>query len=66
MIKSFETGNTLKEFASYKKQDTRSIVTVLSEYDITRLPSGNYRMVIEARDKQNEPACLQRYLLPAL
>lgn len=53
MIKSFETGNTLKEFVSYKKQDARVIVPVLSEYDITRLPSGNYRMVIEARDKQN-------------
>lgn len=52
-IKSFETGNTLKEFVSYKKQDSRPIVPVLSEYDITRLPSGNYRMVIEARDKQN-------------
>lgn len=53
-IKSFETGNTLKEFVSYKKQDTRPIVTVLNEYDITKLPSGNYRMVIEARNKQNE------------
>jgi GWxTD domain-containing protein len=53
MIKSFETGNTLKEFASYKKQDTRAIVPVLSEFDIARLPSGNYLMVIEARDKQN-------------
>jgi GWxTD domain-containing protein len=54
MIKSFETGNTLKEFVSYKKQDSRAIVPVLNEYDITKLPSGNYRMVIEARDKQNE------------
>jgi len=54
MIKSFETGNTLKDFVSYKKLDTRPIVTVLNEYDISRLPSGNYRMIIEARDKQNE------------
>jgi GWxTD domain-containing protein len=54
MIKSFETGNTLKDFVSYKKQDTRAIVPVLNEYDITKLPSGNYRMVIEARGKQNE------------
>lgn len=54
MIKSFETGNTLKDFVSYKKQDTRAIVPVFSEYDITKLPSGNYRMLIEARDKQNK------------
>lgn len=54
MIKSFETGNTLKDFVSYKKLDTRAIVPVLNEYDISGLPSGNYRMIIEARNKQNE------------
>jgi GWxTD domain-containing protein len=54
MIKSFETGNALKDFVSYKKFDTRLIVPVLNEYDITNLPSGNYRMIIEARNKQNE------------
>lgn len=54
MIKSFETGIILKEFVSYKKFDTRPIVPVLNEYDISRLPSGNYRMVMEIRNKQNE------------
>jgi GWxTD domain-containing protein len=54
MIKSFETGNTLKDFVSYKKFDTRAVVPVLNEYDISRLPSGNYRMIIEVRNKQNE------------
>jgi GWxTD domain-containing protein len=54
MIKSFETGNSLKDFVSYKKFDTRPVVPVLSEYDISRLPSGNYLIVIEVRNKLNE------------
>jgi len=54
MIKSFETGTALKEFVSYKKFDTRVVVPVLNEYDISRLPSGNYRLVIEVRNKQND------------
>jgi GWxTD domain-containing protein len=54
MIKSFETGNPLKDFVSYKKFDARPVVPVLNEYDISRLPSGNYKMLIEVRDKQNQ------------
>lgn len=54
MIKSFETGNTLKDFVSYRKYDAHEVVPVLNEYDISRLPSGNYRLLIEVRNKQNE------------
>jgi GWxTD domain-containing protein len=53
MIKSFETGNLLKEFVSYKKYDAHTVVPVLNEYDISRLPSGNYKLQIEVRNKEN-------------
>ncbi len=52
-IKSFETNNILKDYVSYKKSDSKDIIPFLSEYDLTRLPSGNYKLVIELRDKQN-------------
>jgi GWxTD domain-containing protein len=54
MIKSFETGISLKDFVSYKKFETRPVVPVLSEYDIAMLPSGNYLICIEVRNKLNE------------
>jgi GWxTD domain-containing protein len=54
MIKSFETGISLKDFVSYKKFDTGPVVPVLGEYDISRLPSGNYLVHIEVRNKSNE------------
>jgi GWxTD domain-containing protein len=53
MIKSFETGNALKEFVSYKKYESHGVVPVLNEYDISRLPSGNYELQIEIRNKEN-------------
>ncbi|MBW6460293.1 MAG: GWxTD domain-containing protein [Bacteroidales bacterium] len=53
-IRSFETGNPIREYASYKRMDAKPVVTLLNEYDISRLPSGNYTLVIEARNKNNE------------
>lgn len=53
MIKSFETGIPIKEFTSYKKYEAKSVVPVLNEYDISRLPSGNYLIAIEVRNKLN-------------
>jgi GWxTD domain-containing protein len=53
-IKSFETGNSLKDFISYKKYDAKPVIPVLNEYDISRLPSGNYLISMEVRNKTNE------------
>jgi GWxTD domain-containing protein len=53
MIESFETGNTLKDYVSYRKYDAHEVVPVLNEYDISRLPSGNYKLLIEIRNKEN-------------
>jgi len=53
-MKAFETGIIMKEFSSFKKYDTKAVVPVLNEYDISRLPSGNYLIAIEVRNKLNE------------
>jgi len=53
-IRSFETGNSMKEFTSYKRLDTKPVVSLLNEYDISRLPSGNFELIVEVRNKQNE------------
>lgn len=53
-IKAFENDNTLKDFVSYKRIDTKPVVPIFSEFDITRLPSGNFKLVVEIRNKQNE------------
>ncbi|MFO7614523.1 MAG: GWxTD domain-containing protein [Bacteroidales bacterium] len=53
-IRSFETGIPIREFTSHKKMDAKPVVSLLNEYDITRLPSGNFTLVIEVRNKNNE------------
>jgi len=53
-IESFETGQSLKDFQRNKRQSTGQVVSVLGEFDISYLPSGNYNLVVEARNRDNE------------
>jgi GWxTD domain-containing protein len=52
-LESFENGRILNDFARTKKEDSRTVTVVLNEFDISRLPTGNYNVVISLRDKQN-------------
>jgi GWxTD domain-containing protein len=53
-IRSFETGNMMKDFVTYKKSEAKPIIPFLNEFDISQLPSGNYEVVVEVRNKNNE------------
>ncbi|MCD4772382.1 MAG: GWxTD domain-containing protein [Bacteroidales bacterium] len=53
-IESFETGKKIDKFISTKRIGTKPVNIVFNEFDITGLPSGNYNLVIEARDKKND------------
>ncbi len=53
-IESFETENSIAEFTRIKREDTRPVNVLFNEFDISRLPTGNYNLVIELRNKQNE------------
>ena len=52
-IESFESGVRLAKFNGFKKHTATSISIVLAEFSIQELPSGNYNLVVEARDKTN-------------
>ncbi|MCX6233107.1 MAG: GWxTD domain-containing protein [Bacteroidetes bacterium] len=52
-IESFETGMILTNFAQYKKEITKPVNVLFSEFNISNLPTGNYNLVIEVRDKNN-------------
>ncbi len=53
-IESFETNKYLNSFYSFKKETAKNVVVVFNEFDITELPSGNYNLVIEVKDKDNK------------
>jgi GWxTD domain-containing protein len=53
-IESFETENAIAEFVRIKREDTKPVNVLFNEFDISRLPSGNFNLVIEIRNKQNK------------
>ncbi len=52
-LESFENGRILNDFAKTKRESSKPVMVVLNEFDISKLPSGNYNVVISVRDKQN-------------
>ncbi len=56
-IKQFETNKILDNFSFVKRKTADTINPVLGTIDIKDLPSGNYLLVIEARDRNNELIC---------
>ncbi len=52
-IESFETKKMLNEYVRIKKEPSKLVTVLLSEFDITGLPSGNYNLVVNMRDKEN-------------
>ena len=53
-IESFETGKALSNFLTNKREAAKLVNPVLMNFDISKLPSGNYNLVIEVRDKKNQ------------
>ncbi len=52
-LESFESGLTLSPYVFYKRAVSREIYPFINEYDISGLPTGNYKLVVEVRDKEN-------------
>ncbi|MFH1120410.1 MAG: GWxTD domain-containing protein [Bacteroidota bacterium] len=53
-IESFETKKILNDYIRIKKEPSKPVIVLLSEFDITGLPSGNYSLVVNLRDKENK------------
>jgi len=53
-IESFETQRRLTDFVRFKRETARLVNIVLAEFEISKLPSGNYNLVVEARNTENQ------------
>ncbi len=53
-IRPFEVDKKLDEYYKMKKVDSDPVKVIMSSFDISKLPSGNYLLVLEARDKSNQ------------
>jgi GWxTD domain-containing protein len=48
-----ESGKKLENFGGFKKMGSSMVNAILSELDISELSTGQYRLVVEARDEEN-------------
>jgi GWxTD domain-containing protein len=52
-ISSFESEFVLDEFATFKRATTKTVYPYFHEFDISNLPTGNFILTVEVRDKEN-------------
>lgn len=52
-IESFENRKILNEYARSKKETAKPAMVVMNEFDISKLPSGNYNLVVSVKDRSN-------------
>ncbi len=53
-IKRHEQGGIANNLRGFKKMEAAPVNVLLSEFNIEKLPSGNYDVAIEVRDKKNQ------------
>jgi GWxTD domain-containing protein len=53
-IETTERSVRLPNYNSFSRKNTSDVAVVLGEFPIDQLASGNYNLVVEARDKNNE------------
>ncbi len=49
-----ETGKPVPDLLKIRRESTQPVNVFFSEFDISKLPSGNYLLVVEARNQKNE------------
>lgn len=52
-IESAETHAKMSDYNTFQKMTSAPVNTILYSFDISKLPSGNYNLVIEVRNSQN-------------
>ena len=59
-LESYESSNILDNYAGFKRMKTKPVNVFLHKFDITNLPSGNYNMVVEIKNKKNKQLALKK------
>jgi GWxTD domain-containing protein len=52
-IESFENSRPLNSFAKSKREASKPVMIAFNEFDISKLPTGNYNVVVSVKDKTN-------------
>jgi GWxTD domain-containing protein len=53
-LEDYNTKVKLNDFSAFSKQTANEVNILLAEFNIESLPTGNYNLVVEVRDKDNK------------
>ena len=65
-IESFETGRISASFVRHKRETTRQVLVLFADFNISSLPSGNYNLAVEIKNKENILITSQRVFFQRL
>ncbi|MBE0648748.1 MAG: GWxTD domain-containing protein [Bacteroidales bacterium] len=53
-VETLENNQRVKDLAKVKKETAKGVTAVLVDLNINNLPTGNYHLIVEAKDQQNQ------------
>lgn len=59
-VESFESKQIVGSYRGFKRETPKSVNALLTSFDIQKLPSGNYNLVVEIRNKENKTLALKK------
>ncbi len=59
-IESYQTGAMMARYKRFARQDAAPVNVAIGEFNIAELPSGNYELVVEVRDRNNEVKAIRK------
>jgi GWxTD domain-containing protein len=62
-LESFENRVKMQDYFRFNRSKSEKVIPILGSLNIKMLPSGNYNLVVEARDKENKLIADQRIFI---
>lgn len=59
-IESYESKQIAGNYRSFKRKTPKTVNALLTSFDIQKLPSGNYNLVVEIKNKENKSLALKK------
>ncbi|MDR2011071.1 MAG: GWxTD domain-containing protein [Bacteroidales bacterium] len=60
-IENYETSREIDKYSRFKKMSGKNIIPFIGELNIKDLPSGNYNLVLDIRDRENQSLKKEKY-----
>jgi GWxTD domain-containing protein len=53
-LESQDSDQHLEQYSKFKKEQAKEVIVLFNQFSIENLPSGNYNLVVEVKDRSNQ------------